>query len=261
MKVCIGIADADLLLLYEYSNRIRFHQMFIFCSEQWWYDNGTMYFKRVNDTTITCVITEKDLADNGIEIDDLFERKKEAMEYLKSVILEAAHSENFRLDGEYTSMRITVLPDHSISLTLSENKSRIKVNDLRGLSRPASEDSAEYASAPEMSGKGAPGMVNGKATYGFVFDTINETIECCRQVVRLGGCDSSTQSVYLDEEYMTYYLFLTSVVRDDPEFNRMVLELNEFGDLFNEGPAAMAFIREHGKCIVKDNAAKILADL
>lgn len=223
-----------------------------------------MYFKRVNDTTITCVITEKDLQDNGIAIDDLFERKKEAMEYLRNIIMEAAEAEHFGLSGDYTSMRVTVLPDRSIALTLSENKSRIKVNDLRGLPNAApgsheSETPVQAANHKNVSGKGTERM--SRPIYGFLFDSMNEVIECCGHILEMGGRENSRQSLYLDEEYMTYYLFLEGVVRDDPDFSRMVLALNEFGDFFNEGAGAIAFIREHGKCIVRDNAAEVLASL
>lgn len=185
------------------------------------------------------------------------------MEYLRGVILEAAQAEDFRLDGEYTSMRVTVLPDRSISLTLTENKSRIKVNDLRGLSGGKSGASDGPSSVLQGGGKttGSRGRKSGRQSYGFIFDTMDEVIACCRQIVAQGGKDICKQSLYLDEEYMTYYLFLDGIVRDDPEFNRMALALNEFGDFFNEGPAAMAFIREHGKCIAKENAAEVLAAL
>ena len=78
-------------------------------------------FRRVNDTTINCIITQDDLKEYGLHIDDLFERKKEAEEFFRGIMAEAARQENFNLESEFASMKIAVLPDHSISLTLSED--------------------------------------------------------------------------------------------------------------------------------------------
>ncbi len=225
-----------------------------------------MYFKRINDTTINCVITPEDLHNNGIRIDDLFERKKEAMDYLRAVIVQAAKEENFDLGGEYASMRVTVLPDHSISLTLSENKNRVTVNDLRAAEAKTNTPSAftnAKKDAPSKAAEAAPkkdGSVKGQRTYGFVHDSMDDAIQCSRQIANAKGVHC-TSSLYLDEEYFTYYLFLENTDTETTEFEKMVLSLNEFGDFFNEGPAAIAFIREHGKCIVKDNAAQVLAAL
>ncbi len=79
-----------------------------------------MTFRRINDTTINCIISPEDLRSRGIKIDDLLERKEEAMNYLRETIVEAARREHFNLESQYSSMRISILPDHSISLTLTE---------------------------------------------------------------------------------------------------------------------------------------------
>ena len=97
-----------------------------------------MYFRRINDTTINCIISTDDLSENHIRLDDLFERKREAMDYLRRVIAAAAREENFNLRTDYTSMRITVLPDHSLSLTLTagDNGARA-VKDIRDINKKA----------------------------------------------------------------------------------------------------------------------------
>ncbi|MDO4284826.1 MAG: adaptor protein MecA [Eubacteriales bacterium] len=79
-----------------------------------------MTFKRIDDNTVNCIITEEDMREKGLRIDDLFEKKKEAMEFLHAVVDEAAKAVDFRPQGAITSMQIAVLPDHSVSLTLSE---------------------------------------------------------------------------------------------------------------------------------------------
>ena len=82
-----------------------------------------MEFKRINKDTVTCIITEDDMDEQGIKLEDLFEKKKEAMEFLHDVMKKAEEEVDYKPTGSFMPMQITVLPDHSISLTLSENAS------------------------------------------------------------------------------------------------------------------------------------------
>ena len=82
-----------------------------------------MEFKRINKDTITCIITEDDMDEQGIKLEDLFEKKKEAMDFLHDVMKKAEEEVDYKSSGAFMPMQITVLPDHSISLTLTENAS------------------------------------------------------------------------------------------------------------------------------------------
>ena len=82
-----------------------------------------MEFKRINKDTVTCIITEDDMDEQGIKLEDLFEKKKEAMDFLHDVMRKAQEEVDYKPTGSFMPMQITVLPDHSISLTLSENAS------------------------------------------------------------------------------------------------------------------------------------------
>ena len=83
-----------------------------------------MTIKRINENTLSCIITPEDLHANGFKIDDFFERKKEAVDFIRSTVAQAAISENFDLAGELTTMRISVLPDHSLSLLITRETTK-----------------------------------------------------------------------------------------------------------------------------------------
>lgn len=82
-----------------------------------------MEFRRINKDTVTCIITEDDMYEQGIKLEDLFEKKKEAMDFLHEVMKKAQEEVDYKPTGSFMPMQITVLPDHSISLTLSESAS------------------------------------------------------------------------------------------------------------------------------------------
>ena len=82
-----------------------------------------MEFKRIDKDTVNCIITEDDMFEQGIKLEDLFEKKKEAMDFLHEVMKKAEEEVDYKPTGSFMPLQITVLPDHSVSLTLSENAS------------------------------------------------------------------------------------------------------------------------------------------
>jgi adapter protein MecA 1/2 len=96
-----------------------------------------MKFTRVNKDTVNCIITEDDMDEQGLKLEDLFDKSKEAMDFLHDVMERAAQEVDYKPTGAFTSMQITVLPDHSISLTLSENAEEAFADMLKNLTEKA----------------------------------------------------------------------------------------------------------------------------
>jgi adapter protein MecA 1/2 len=211
-------------------------------------------FRRVNDTTINCIITQDDLKEYGLHIDDLFERKKEAEEFFRGIVAEAARQENFNLESEFASMKIAVLPDHSISLTLSEDPGASaairKVREMAGKSiRPSRGQNA--VSSGKGEGAGRPSA----AQYMFRFETLSEAV---LGASRLSGTGIAT-SLYKDPAEGFYFLIAAKTDQAGHDFEHLVLPLNEFGSLVTGNAGAIAHLREHAQCILKEDAAELLA--
>ena len=96
-----------------------------------------MEFKRINKDTVTCIITEDDMDEQGIKLEDLFEKKKEAIDFLHDVMRKAQEEVDYKPSGSFMPLQITVLPNHSISLTLSENSAASFGEILRNLTEKA----------------------------------------------------------------------------------------------------------------------------
>ena len=92
-----------------------------------------MEFKRINENTVNCIISENDMDEMGITIDDLFKKKDDALEFLKDIVEKAQAEVEFKPIGGCTPMQITVLPDHSLCLTMSENPHAAFTTLLNGL--------------------------------------------------------------------------------------------------------------------------------
>lgn len=96
-----------------------------------------MKFTRVNKDTVNCIITEDDMDEQGLKLEDLFQKSKEAMDFLHDVMEKAVEEVDYKPAGDFTPMQITVLPDHSISLTLSENLEGAFADMLKNLTEKA----------------------------------------------------------------------------------------------------------------------------
>lgn len=240
-----------------------------------------MFFKRINKNTINCIITQDDLVKQGIQVEDFLNRKEEAMAFLREVILEAAREENFTLTGDYTSMRISLLPDHSISLTLTDgvpqesdgNKEIHElINRLRSKTNANTTDSKAAGAGTKPHSKtenakagqadpaaGSSGHRSSIDSCGFVFYSMNDVINCCRTIA---DRDCYRSSLYEDTRTGEFYLLLNRKGSDqDAEFEKVCLSINEFGEPIEDGPEYLSYIREHDHCLLKEDAVSQLAKL
>jgi negative regulator of genetic competence, sporulation and motility len=248
-----------------------------------------MKITRINENTISCIISPEDLRANGFRIDDFFEKKKEAVDFIRSTVLQAAISENFDLQGELTTMRVTVLPDHSLSLLITREDSkegainevrRIAKNIFESIAAKAAEESAGNTREqdaqdslidsllssddhPEKKEKNTGEIRENSAekkpeAYMFSFYTIRDAMDCCRLFANAGPVSSSLY--YLKEDDI-YFLILRRTDRTPEGMERWILLANEFGELVTSRDQHISFVTEHGICIEKDNAIEVFMEV
>ena len=80
-----------------------------------------MKITRIDYQTVNCIITEEDLDEQGVCLEDLLTKKDSALEFLREILTRAAEEVGYHPVGNMTSMQAIVLSDGSISLTISEN--------------------------------------------------------------------------------------------------------------------------------------------
>ena len=186
-----------------------------------------MKFRRVNNNTINCIISKEDLQQNGLHANDLFERKEEALSFIRSVLLRAAREQNMRLNPEYTSMQITILPDQGISLTLS-------VGDV-------------------------PESAIAQNEYVYHFDSMRDVVSLAKHLQPNGELLSS--SLYEDTDEGGFFLVIGRGEAEGTDYERMVVAMNEFGTLITSHPGRIARIKEHNPCLMTQGAIAQLTAL
>ena len=212
-----------------------------------------MKFTRINSHTVNCIITADDMDEQGLTIEDFFQKKEETMDFLREVIARAAEEVDYSPSSAFLPMQITVLPDQSVSLTLSENPNAAIADMLKGLAdrlRKFLEDVTGEALAAGEDGKGAQIDVRigeeeaaAHATllpmlqygdYVFSFDSLGDVTRFSRT---LGDIPPVNSALYKDMSTGRYYLYFTPakglVFADDPEtadsFAALFIRANEYG--------------------------------
>lgn len=80
-----------------------------------------MKITRIDYQTVNCIITEEDLDEQGLRLEDLLTKKEDAMDFLKLILTRASEEVGYHPVGNMTSMQAIMLSDGTISLTISEN--------------------------------------------------------------------------------------------------------------------------------------------
>ena len=145
---------------------------------------------------------------------------------------------NFNMKNEYTSMRLSVLPDHSVSLTISQDPfENEKIRKEADIESPA---------------------VPTRGTYLFRFSSLSEMAPCCRVLSPVRGIESS---VYFDPNTEVYYLILKKGPEADEDYDSCMLSANEFGRMVTCSDRTLSYLTEHSDCIVKRGALHKIAEL
>lgn len=249
-----------------------------------------MKIKRINENTISCTITPEDLKANGFELDDFFDRKKEAVEFIRQTVAQIALSENFDLQGELTTMRVSVLPDHSLNLLITREDTKDgATREVRRLARSIFDSlvskAAEKAGKEETDQDSSPSdslmksLLSGKNeksdpdtddqvaekklpvvgdSFMFSFYSVRDAMDCCKLFAGAGHVDSSLY--YLREDDI-YFLVVRRTGETLDSFEKCVLSANEFGELVTSEEQYIAFVTEHGVPIARGNAIEMFMNV
>ena len=86
-----------------------------------------MKFNRIDENSIRCVISQAEMDEHGIHIDDLMDNREKAETFLRYVLQQANEEIDFNLTGNALNVQLSVMPGGDISLMISDNeKSALK---------------------------------------------------------------------------------------------------------------------------------------
>ena len=93
-----------------------------------------MEYKRIDENTIRCIVTEEDMENFGLNLDEFLSHSGRSDEFLQYIVSEARDELGYENDKGIVSMRLEVLSDRRISITFGNgNEKQVREQVLKYL--------------------------------------------------------------------------------------------------------------------------------
>ena len=236
-----------------------------------------MKFKRIDLETVRCLISEQELQENGLDMDDFLKSGEKTEDFLRKIIMMAEEEVGYKVPGGSLSVQASILPNHILSLTLSEKQNGILdilknlKNALTKISDAVRDDDTEAfreileamgaTDARERIGTHVdePDQKSPvKNSYQIEFDNFDYILRYAQGTylsVPVGNV------VYHLPRNGKYYLVISKGKLNDDQMCRLLSAALDFSDAIYSDTALLAYLDEHGEKILKGDAIKTLRAL
>lgn len=224
----------------------------------------TMTFKKINEDTICCILSENDMMDYGVELEDFLMNKEKVQGVLHNIVERAVEELGLQMQKGLLSLQIVPLPDKSLSIMFSE-KGQTSVIDFINQMKKLIENLKNDANAikeqqekKDSDTKKKKAVKSGESDRGlriFEFHSLDEAAGFCSYIPT--KCKVTSQ-LYRDPHTNTYLLTFTKSKLSKKDFAAVCARAVEFGTYISDDPARAAYLEEHMEHIVEEKAVKAL---
>jgi adapter protein MecA 1/2 len=220
-----------------------------------------MRFKRISTDTVRCIVTKDELEENGLEMDDFLSNTGRTEDFLRKMITQAQQEVGFKVQGGPMTIQVAVLAENTLALTFSEKQSgnflelleslRAAMNNLSNAVNDKVKDQQEE-SDPDSK----------KDSFLLEFDDLDALQAFCAGLPdNLEDELAMDSELYHLEEESVYCLILHRGRMDEKGVCRIMSASIEFMDDLSVDETQVAYIEEHGTCILKKHAISQMQSL
>ena len=216
-----------------------------------------MKIEKVNDNQIRCTLSKKDLADRQIKLSELAYGSEKAKGLFRDMIEQANYEFGFEADDIPLMIEAIPLSGENIILQITKVDYPEEL-DTRFSKFSEGEDEeeeilSESSILPEFQDIKADEITT--LTKMFEFKNL-EQIEKLAQI--LAGFYDGENDLYKDEKKGCLYMLVQKSHHTPEEFNKVCNVISEYAIHRKYTPAKEAFLKEHGKLLVKGKALQVL---
>ncbi len=223
-----------------------------------------MRFKKINDKSIKCYISQEELDEQGMHIDDLMDDRAKAETFLRYILQQAKYEVDFDTNGEALNVQLSILPDGDIQLMISDDRETA----IRGMLSELGEKMKSFTESLETKKKELE-TSSEKTTdvtdedvdavldtdFWAVFSSMEEAILLSKKIAPIYSCDSC-----LYKYHDSYYLAL-SVSMTRRELAGLAFIMAEYSSSIYMDNPGMLQLSEHGELILPRDAVYCLSSL
>lgn len=259
-----------------------------------------MKFRRIDNETVRCVLTEEDMRQNGIEMDDFFKDRDKVRGFLEQLVERAKDEVGYEAKHGMLSLQIVPLPHNAVSITFSEKEDggfrdifeHIKdivtelddngvLDYIDGIEKL--EDDEKIKVVEEFMDKYQQSAVHNKNEVSRIVKELSEKespkpksqendgwklavyqyvdLDTVIESCKIFSDDMVCKSSLYKEEKTNSYFVIIEKKRGAADIERMVNRLAEYSNRISNGEKKKAYLEEHGTCMIAKNAIETLRGL
>lgn len=217
-----------------------------------------MEFSREGNNIIRCVISEEEIEELGYTLDDIISNGRRTQQFMNHIFDLAEQEFDTKFDLGIKSVRADILPDHTISLTFSEQPNTEGVMDhikdiVNGLlsSLPKKNLDEGLSISKQTDSDEIPRIV-----VLFAFEELDTLMRYAKQV--------KVENIPLNQLYKfdgVYFLMMDMTTCNEEDARKLSALTDEYAADIFVGAEKRAFIYEHGKEILKERAIEQLREV
>ena len=214
-----------------------------------------MRFKRISTDTVRCIVTQDELKENGLEMDDFLSNNGRTEEFLRKMIALAEQEVGFKVQGGPLTIQVAVLPENKLALTFSEKQVGNLMEILESLRSAMSNLSNAVNDKTKEKVSKEPVTIAKKNLYLLEFSDLDSLQAFCAGLA--DDIEEQLQmnsELYLLEDENVYCLILRRGEMDEKQVCQIMSASIEFMDAVSAPEGQVAYIREHGKIVLTDHA-------
>ena len=225
-----------------------------------------MEFSREGNNIIRCIITEEEIEELGYTIDDIVSNSRRTQQFMNHIFDMAEQEFNTKFDLGIKSVRADIMPDHTISLTFSEQPGTEGVMDhikdiVNGLLNTIPKGKwDEIKGIKEKQSKSLKAKSEGEDSARiivlFAFEEMDTLLRYAKQV--------KLEQLPFNQLYKfegVYFLLLDVSNSSEKDVRQLSSLTDEYAADVFVGAEKRAFIYEHGKEILKERAIEQLREI
>ena len=222
-----------------------------------------MEYKRIDENTIRCIVTEEDMESFGLNLDEFLSHSGRSDEFLQYIVSEARDELGYQDDKGIVSLRLEVLSDRRISLTFgSGDEKQVREQVLKYLKELAESRIAQEIEKMLGVKHEEPAVTEKKQTRQeapkkeirepyrmYCFTSLRDVMSYCRAI----GLKQPIKS-HLYKEKENYYLIAERYRISDYHFNLLTAVAFDYGKVLVESEHLYDHLREHGELLLSGRA-------
>lgn len=242
-----------------------------------------MDFKRIDQDTIQCILSENEMEEYGFQVEDLLSNQEKARGFFEYIMDRAQEELGYQLKNNNLSMQIMRLPNHDLVFTFCDREKTEgmasflqHIQQLAGMAEEHEEDHIGEDSAVEEKQARDEARVRQKLGYHYIQGDLDEFQEiydtqkvfCFRSfsdllhfAKRWTSDKSVTSSVYKDEKDGYYFMYSRKgrlSMKDYARFSQLALDYAEYACTEEY---SKEYCQEHYKTVIPRRAVDILKQI